>query len=667
MVDKETFIKYSGIQEPYVTNIFSSSEQHISWHMPSGAGVVIPEPKPGPEPEPTIGYTLKYDISDISDIYNILWAFPNEDYTSGNLYLCFADGSENDIFTMFDCEGIGHYTETDEDGSLYSIYGVKLPESITQYYDFNEYVWACDDDKLAELFSQYFKQYTVNVDYTDNLEEINGQVFAWTDVTEIMLPDTVTYIYADAFEDSKLETLYIGDAVYVSTESIEYDDWYFNGGYKRNKHINKIITVFDTDCYITSIIEEETSTYTNLSTIDDYYIGNVGTNHNKVYKKIIYVDELDSTKEILQIREVRTNVEITDLVLPESKTTLTSREFIYCTELNSVVVNDNIASISDYCFSNCTSLTSVTLGNSVTTIGQNAFYNCKNLESINIPESVTTIGQFAFSSTKLSDVVISDNVTSIGQQAFTYCTSLTNITLGNGITDIPNFMCMGCSSLTSITIPDSVTSIGQQAFIGCTGLTDATIGHNVTSIGSSAFNQCTSLTNFSYNGTMEEWKNVTLPSNTWCYNINTPVLHCTDGDIYLVNYILAYNNSGTYTTKYSDTADIKNLTMVTTTNKLTRIYDYTFQNATSLSMVYLDDALVDIGTGAFYQCTNLTKVEFGIGLTSIGASAFYGCYNIVDLSYAGTKEQWNAIEKGANWHYNIAADKVFCSDGWVDL
>ena len=70
--------------------------------------------------------------------------------------------------------------------------------------------------------------------------------------------------------------------------------------------------------------------------------------------------------------------------------------FADCTQVTEVVIPDSVTSIGEGTFSNCTSLTSVTIPNSVSYIGNQAFSNCTSLTSVTIPNSVTTIGSFAF-------------------------------------------------------------------------------------------------------------------------------------------------------------------------------------------------------------------------------------------------------------------------------
>ena len=88
---------------------------------------------------------------------------------------------------------------------------------------------------------------------------------------------------------------------------------------------------------------------------------------------------------------------LTDLVIPDSVTSIGDGAFRYCSGLTSVTIPDSVTSIGNFAFSGCSGLTSVTIPDSVTSIGWYAFYGCSGLTSITIPDSVTSIGDYAFS------------------------------------------------------------------------------------------------------------------------------------------------------------------------------------------------------------------------------------------------------------------------------
>ena len=112
-----------------------------------------------------------------------------------------------------------------------------------------------------------------------------------------------------------------------------------------------------------------------------------------------------------------------------------------------IVIPNSVTSIRSYAFYGCTSLTSVTIGDGVTSIGYRAFYNCTSLTSVTIGDGVTSIGDYAFHGcTSLTSVTIPDSVTSIGERAFESCETLTTVSIGKGIRSIDN-MAFDCDSL----------------------------------------------------------------------------------------------------------------------------------------------------------------------------------------------------------------------------
>ena len=93
-----------------------------------------------------------------------------------------------------------------------------------------------------------------------------------------------------------------------------------------------------------------------------------------------------------------------------------------------LVIPDSVTSIGWYAFYDCDGLTSVTIGDSVTSIGDDAFRGCSGLTSVTIGNGVTSIGDWAFSGcTGLNSVTIGDGVTSIGYAAFDGCDGLTYV------------------------------------------------------------------------------------------------------------------------------------------------------------------------------------------------------------------------------------------------
>ena len=149
--------------------------------------------------------------------------------------------------------------------------------------------------------------------------------------------------------------------------------------------------------------------------------------------------------------------------------------------------------------------------NSVIEIGENAFSYSEFLERIVIPGSVVKVGDDAFSQcTGLLEIAIPNSVIYIGSNSFEGCTNLENIILSDQITQIGRYVFSGCDSILSIIIPDNVTCVKKAAFSFCDGLTSLTFDNNIECIEYGAFKWCNNLTDIYYNGTEEEWNQISI-------------------------------------------------------------------------------------------------------------------------------------------------------------
>ena len=134
---------------------------------------------------------------------------------------------------------------------------------------------------------------------------------------------------------------------------------------------------------------------------------------------------------------------LTSVTIGNGVTRIGDRAFIGCTGLKAVYITDIAAwcGISFYdsyanplyyasnLYLNGELVTDLVIPDSVTSIGYAAFAWCGSLISITIPDSVTSIGDCAFwGCDSLTSVTIPDSVTNIGGSAFSNCTSLTSIT-----------------------------------------------------------------------------------------------------------------------------------------------------------------------------------------------------------------------------------------------
>lgn len=159
----------------------------------------------------------------------------------------------------------------------------------------------------------------------------------------------------------------------------------------------------------------------------------------------------------------------------------------------------------------------------VTAISTGAFY-LSAITSIEVPDTVTSIGEMAFlGCTSLKTVKLSTGVAKIEKNAFGSCSALQEVQVAK---DNPNFSSLdgvlyskaqdtlviypAAKTDAAYTIPGGVTSVAMYAFSENPYLETLTIPNSLIKVGDSAFFNCKNLRSVSYNGTEEEWNQITI-------------------------------------------------------------------------------------------------------------------------------------------------------------
>ena len=83
--------------------------------------------------------------------------------------------------------------------------------------------------------------------------------------------------------------------------------------------------------------------------------------------------------------------------------------------------------------------------------------------------------------------------------------------------------------LRTIEIPDKVETIKERAFYACNDLHKVSIGRGVKSIGKLAFLECRGLSDITYNGTVEQWKQI--KKGDLAFQPNIAKITCQDGTV----------------------------------------------------------------------------------------------------------------------------------------
>ena len=235
---------------------------------------------------------------------------------------------------------------------------------------------------------------------------------------------------------------------------------------------------------------------------------------------------------------------------------------------------------------------------------------CPNIESVYIGAKVGNLRTWLFSSgegEKIEKIEVSpDNEVYMSGENCIIEKATKTLIIGCKTSEIPD--------------DGSVEIIGGHAFSGAAGLTSIVIPDCVTTIESDAFSW-TSI------------ESITLPAN------------------------LQKMGTGVFVgCQKLESVDL---------NGFTQIPRSTFGSCTALKEVKGSENIVEIADDGFDFCKGLESITFGKSLKKIGYGAFYACTAVI--TYEGTIEEWNAIEKDEKWHIytdaNCVLKKIVCTDG----
>ena len=114
-------------------------------------------------------------------------------------------------------------------------------------------------------------------------------------------------------------------------------------------------------------------------------------------------------------------------------------------------------------------------------------------------------------------------------------------------------------------------------------------------------------------------------------------------------------------------APFGNLTTFELDDNIEEIGNFSLAYSNLSCDLILPKKLKKIGNNAFSEL-KITKLVCYNELNSIGNAAFSSCSSLTSITYNGTKEQWNLIEKVNNWKGGIPSSCiVHCTDGEISI
>ena len=448
----------------------------------------------------------------------------------------------------------------------------------------------------------------------------------------------------------------------------------------------------------------------------------VETIENSAFQYCYYLKNIEFRTEQLEAIEDSTFYccsTLEEVTLPDSIKTVGNNAFMYCDGLKTVTLGKNLESITGQAFQSTRSLENIYLAES-----NKHFMIVNNALCRKDPETEVNFKIVAFpQANAATEFAIPDEIETIGKYAFEYCANLNTITIPEGVKVIESNAFYGCSGLTALSLPESLTEIGSHAFSSCSGLTTITvncanidnslfsgcrnlqtaiisntpditenmfsscgslnaiyIGKSVEEVKAGAFYSCTALSDIYYEGSEDEWSQITVnATNNSTFTSATVHYNSTPDDVIATTPEECFTFSGGTITGYSGSyTDIKipakiggikvtaigayafsrnNITSVIIPEGVTSIGNYAFRNCSLLKSVKLPQTISSIGSYAFYWCGSLESINIPDAVTAINNYTFYYCYNLKNFKFPA-----NLKSIGGNAFFNANLETLVLPD-----
>ena len=358
-----------------------------------------------------------------------------------------------------------------EDGEPVTEIGVRAfykYEGVTARPDYTQITGVLLPDTVTVIAEQAFEGCTQlrRIGFSSALERIGSRAFfGCTSLKEVAVPHTVNTVAAGAFS---------GCTSLTSLTVEEGNKNYYSSG---NCVIrNSDLTVM-TGC-TNSVIPEEVQAIARSAF------------EGSEFETIALPDGLTS----IEADAFRNCAALATAELPASLETLAGNAFSGCALLRSLTVAEEnpvfraegnciIRKSDGVLIAGCES--SELPASGITAIGDYAFERYAGRE-IDLPEGLERIEAYAFAESALVRVGLPDSIKSIGEYAFEHCTSLQEIAFPVGLESIGTAAFCNCTSLQNVAFPDTLRSIGQSAFKN-TALGVTVVPSTIEEIGSYAF------------------------------------------------------------------------------------------------------------------------------------------------------------------------------------
>ena len=530
-----------------------------------------------------------------------------------------------------------------------------------------------------------------NVILPPNLKTIRSGAFAYSNISEIKIPDSVENIegwakegppfstcrHLSSFilsENSKLKSIKdhilmetsitsfyipkdvssIGSNPFLSTKVSKFSIHEQNQNFCVDSAGTSVYNKDKTTLYLVAPVL--TGSYKVLSTVNSI------ASQAFRWMKLSSIDLSNATKIELYCFESTSN--ISSIEIPEGTTELNTYTF-HGSSIESIVLPSSLMTIYNNCFS-YSHIKSITMKEGLTSIGNYACAFCSYLHDATLPGSITSYGSFVFLNSPIDPSItfksgsfksengfvlfngnivenFNDSSKSIDLSAYSkipdYCfynKSISSVTLSNDLTSIGSYA-FAYSKISEITLPSSLASIGEYCFYSCSFLQEIIFsGTSVSLIPSYCFSSCNSLT------TVVLAQSSVNNISSYAF-FNTAITSIDLGQssvcaicdfafasctISVIAFPSTITSIGKYVFKQSS---ITQITMQESSKSIS-IDMFAFYGASLLNSVDIKCSISSLSCYCFSECTSLETLVLPASITTIKMYCFRNCYSLKTIT-----------------------------------
>lgn len=435
------------------------------------------------------------------------------------------------------------------------------------------------------IVSHEFNNGVGTIIFQQNIFSLNAKEFAYSVITEIDLPNTITQIGESCFNDCKLLK-----KVNIPNNTITINPYAFYNCINLvkitiPKNVRIIGTYAFNNCYsLKEVVIENgvqsigSQAFANCPLLQRINIPNSVTDISSTLGGDYNLEYLDIDTEQIGSNLTAT-LSVRHVNIGENVKYINSNAFASCNYLEEIIIPNNVINISGGCFNGLVSLKKAIIH--AQTIGGGSFCGCWSLQEVET--SSETIGNGCFNGNNvLKSIKFCDGVVSIGESVGA-----------------------GCPFLQELIIPKTVTLIGGNIFASSISLTHIEVDKDNTVYDSR--NNCNALIITDGNGIIKGCNDTIIPDD------------------------IVYIGPNSF-------ASCLTLQNISIPNEQNSIFINTFCDCRSLMSIKIPDGIKTIEQNAFLSCRSLKEITIPQSVTTIGKTAFKDCVSLKKITSLRTQQ-----------------------------